>query len=88
MMSKQQRIKSILIDENPVPPVFLEDFDDALLGIHRNLNTGESAPVYSYLLLVEGLLEDGISEEDAVDYIDTSMRYWTDRVIILDDTGV
>jgi len=87
-MSKQERIKDILIDENSTPPMFLQDFDESLIGIYRNHNTGESIPTYSYLRLVECLLEDGISEEDAVEYIDNSMNIWTDRVIILDDTGV
>ena len=87
-MPKQERIKDILMDENPMPPEFLEDFDEALIGIYRNYNTGESVPAYSYLMLVACLLEDGVSEEQAVEYIDNSIRYWTDRVIILDDTGV
>ena len=87
-MPKQIRIKDILVDENSTPPQFLEDFDDALIGIYRNYDTGESIPTYSYLRLVECLLQDGVSEEQAVEYIDNSIRYWTDRVIILDDTGV
>ena len=87
-MSKQKRIKDILIDENSIPPMLLEDFDESLIGIYRNHNTGESIPAYSYLRLVECLVEDGVSEEDAVEYIDNSMGLWTDRVIILDDTGV
>jgi len=70
-MSKQERIKDILIDENSTPPMFLQDFDESLIGIYRNHNTGESIPTY-----------------DAVEYIDNSMNIWTDRVIILDDTGV
>ena len=87
-MSKQERIKDILIDENSMPPMFLDDFDESLIGIYRNQNTGESIPAYSYLRLIGCLVEDGVSEEEAVEYIDNSMRFWTDRVIILDDTGV
>ena len=87
-MSKQKRIKEILMDENPTPPTFLEDFDESLIGIYRNYDTGESIPTYSYLRLVECLLEDGISEEDAVEYIDNSIRPGAVGVIILDDTGV
>tara|TARA_Y100000310_G_scaffold336618_1_gene421660 strand:+ start:901 stop:1164 length:264 start_codon:yes stop_codon:yes gene_type:complete len=87
-MSKQERIKDILIDENSIPPMFLDDFDESLIGIYRNQNTGESIPTYSYLRLIGCLVEDGVSEEEAVEYIDNSMRFWTDRVIILDDTGV
>jgi len=87
-MSKQERIKSILADENSIPPTFLEDFDSALIGIIRDYGKDESIPVYSYLRLVEVLLEDGVSEEDAVDYIDNAIEAWSDSVVILDDTGV
>jgi len=87
-MSKQERIKNILTDENHIPPSFLEEFDSALIGIVRDYERDISTPVYSYLKLVEALLEDGISEEDAVEYIDNTIDHWSDSVIILDDTGV
>ena len=87
-MSKQERIKNILADENSIPPNFLEDFDSALIGIIRDYERDISTPVYSYLKLVEALLEDGISEENAVEYIDNTMGHWSDSVVILDDTGV
>jgi len=87
-MSKQERIKNILMDENPISPTFLEDFDSALIGIIRDYEKDESIPVYSYLRLVEALLEDGISEENAVEYIDNAIGTWSDSVVILDDTGV
>ena len=87
-MSKSERIKNILVDENVLSPTFLEDFDSALIGIIRDMENDKSTPVYSYLKLVEALLEDGISEEDAVDYIDNTMGNWSDSVVILDDTGV
>ena len=87
-MSKAERIKNILVDENALSPAFLEDFDSALIGIIRDVSNDKSTPVYSYLKLVEALLEDGVSEEEAVEYIDTTMGYWEDSVVILDDTGV
>ena len=87
-MSKAERIKNILVDENVLSPAFLEDFDSALIGIIRDMENDKSTPVYSYLKLVEALLEDGISEEEAVEYIDNTMNYWEDSVVILDDTGV
>ena len=87
-MSKAERIKNILVDENALSPAFLEDFDSALIGIIRDVSNDKSTPVYSYLKLVEALLEDGISEEEAVEYIDNTMNYWEDSVVILDDTGV
>jgi len=87
-MSKQERIKSILANENHNPPTFLEDFDSALIGIIRDYERDISTPVYSYLKLVEAMLEDGISEEDAVEYIDNTIGLWSDTVVILDDTGV
>ena len=87
-MSKAERIKNILVDENVLSPAFLEDFDSALIGIIRDMENDKSTPVYSYLKLVEALLEDGVSEEEAVEYIDNTMGYWEDSVVILDDTGV
>ena len=87
-MSKSERIKNILVDENVLSPTFLEDFDSALIGIIRDMENDKSTPVYNYLKLVEALLEDGISEEDAVEYIDNTMGNWSDSVVILDDTGV
>ena len=87
-MSKAERIKNILVDENILSPAFLEDFDSALIGIIRDMENDKSTPVYSYLKLVEALLEDGVSEEEAVEYIDNTMKYWEDTVVILDDTGV
>ena len=87
-MSKQERIKNILVDENHIPPTFLENFDDGLIGIIRDEEKDTSTPVYSYLKLIEILLEDGISEEDAVEYVDNAMSQWSESVVILDDTGV
>ena len=87
-MSKAERIKNILVDENVLSPAFLEDFDSALIGIIRDVSNDKSTPVYSYLKLVEALLEDVVSEEEAVEYIDNTMNYWEDSVVILDDTGV
>ena len=87
-MSKAERIKNILVDENMLSPTFLDDFDDALIGIIRDVENDKSTPVYSYLKLIEALLEDGVSEEEAVEYVDHAMGYWEDTVVILDDTGV
>ena len=87
-MSKAERIKNILVDENALSPTFLDDFDTALIGIIRDVENDKSTPVYSYLKLIEALLEDGVSEEEAVEYVDHAMGYWEDTVVILDDTGV
>ena len=87
-MSKAERIKNILVDENALSPTFLDDFDTALIGIIRDVENDKSTPVYSYLKLIEALLEDGVSEEEAVEYVDHAMSYWEDTVVILDDTGV
>ena len=65
-MSKAERIKNILVDENALSPTFLDDFDTALIGIIRDVENDKSTPVYSYLKLIEALLEDGVSEEEAV----------------------
>jgi len=87
-MSKAERIKVILGEENFQRPDFLEGFDTAMIGIVRNLDNGESLPAYSYLSLVEALVAGGLSEEDAVDHIDNLIDPWTVRVILVDDTGV
>lgn len=99
-MSKAERIKEILVDENDLPPTFLDDFDDALVGIYRNYDTGSSVPVYSYLKLVGSLLGTDVipeqfihvREEEAVEYVDnfimTSNNPQFREVIIIDDTGV
>ena len=99
-MSKTSRIKEILVDENDTPPVFLDEFDEALIGIYRNSNTGSSVPVYSYLKLVGSLLGENIipnqfidvREEEAVEYIDNFVMSEHNpqfsEVIIIDDTGV
>lgn len=99
-MSKPNRIKEILVDENDIPPVFLDDFDEALIGIYRNTTIGSSVPVYSYLKLVGSLLGTDIipkqftdvREEEAVEYVDNFIMNEHNpqfgKVIIIDDTGV
>ena len=54
-------------------PNFLTEFADP--GIREKL------PAISYAA-------SAVSEEEAVEYIDTTMGYWEDSVVILDDTGV
>jgi len=87
-MSKAERIKTILGEENVQQPDFLEGFDTAMIGIVRNPHNGESLPAYSYLNLVEALIAGGLSEEEAVDHLDNLIDPWAIRVILVDDTGV
>ena len=99
-MSKPERIKDILVNENDAPPVFLDEFNEALIGIYRNYDTGTSFPVYSYLRIVGTLLDIDvvpeefgvIREEEAVEYVDNfimnSNNPQFSEVIIIDDTGV
>ena len=94
-MSKVDRIQNILVDENE-EIYLLKGFKQALLGIYRC--GGEvSVPVYSYLRLVESLVKDGVSEEDAVSYVDSNILSPSQSIedgnlqhtyIIVDDTGV
>ena len=94
-MSKVDRITSILSEENEEVRL-ITGFEQALLGIYR-YGGQASVPVYSYLRLVELMVKDGVSEEDAVSYVDSNILSPLQLIedgnlqhtyIIVDDTGV
>ena len=67
MILINQEIRDLLCDINDQAIVFDNpDFDDAIIGI-----THDGKAVYDYLGMVHSLMkEDGINEEEAVDFID------------------
>ena len=95
-MAKVDRIEKIVVEENadndPTGIELLLEFKDALIGVCRIDH--KTIPVYSYLRLVELAVEDGIDEETAVEWVDSTylseeMRdFFCGAYIIVDDTGV
>jgi hypothetical protein len=95
-MAKVDRIEKIVTEENadndPMGVELLAEFKDALLGVCRV--EGKTIPVYSYLRLVELAVEDGIDEETAVEWVDSTylseemQDFFYGTYIIVDDTGV
>jgi len=94
-MAKVDRIKNILSEENE-EVTLIKGFEKALIGIYR-YGGSTSVPVYSYLQLVGLLVKDGVSEEDAVSYVDSNILTPLQLIedgnlqhtyIIVDDTGV
>ena len=95
-MAKVDRIEKIVVDENadndPMDIELLSEFKDALIGVFR-VDT-KTLPVYSYLRLVELAVEDGIDEETAVEWVDSTyfskemQDFFGGAYIIVDDTGV
>jgi len=95
-MAKVDRIEKIVVDENvdndPKDVELLAEFKEALLGVCRVDN--KTIPVYSYIRLVELAVEDGIDEETAVEWVDSTylskemQDFFGGAYIIVDDTGV
>ena len=95
-MAKVDRIEKIVTEENidndSMDVELLQEFKDALIGVCRIDN--KTIPVYSYLRLVELTVEDGIDEETAVEWVDSTylseemQDFFHGAYIIVDDTGV
>ena len=83
-MSKEIRIRDILLQENPDEQI-IDPIVNGLLGIHRN-DDGSKA-VYSYTRSVEALVNQGNTPEEATEYCDKILRELNGPIII-DDTGV
>jgi len=95
-MAKVDRIEKIVVEENaendPMDVELLSEFKDALIGVCRA--DAKTIPVYSYIKLVELTVEDGIDEETAVEWVDSTylskemQDFFGGAYIIVDDTGV
>jgi hypothetical protein len=95
-MAKVDRIEKIVVEENadndPTDVELISEFKDALLGVCRV--DSKTIPVYSYIRLVELAVEDGIDEETAVEWVDSTylsnetQDFFNGAYIIVDDTGV
>ena len=95
-MAKVDRIEKIVMEENadndPMDIELLSEFKDALIGVCRV--DKKTLPVYSYLRLVELAVDDGIDEETAVEWVDSTylseevQDFFYGAYLIIDDTGV
>jgi hypothetical protein len=95
-MAKVDRIEKIVTEENadndPVEIELLSEFKDALIGVCRIY--GRTIPVYSYIRLVELTVNNGMDEETAVEWVDSTylseemQDFFNGAYIIVDDTGV
>lgn len=91
MMTKGERIRDILQNENP-EAILYDGMDEALMGIHRNSVEDRSVGVYSYISYI-GLLidQDDMTEEEAVEFFDYNvegLHLGKQQPLIIDDTGV
>ena len=95
-MAKVDRIEKIVMEENadndPMDIELLSEFKDALIGVCRV--DKKTLPVYSYLRLVELAVDDGIDEDPAVEWVDSTylseevQDFFYGAYLIIDDTGV
>jgi hypothetical protein len=61
-----ENLKQILNDLEYFNTIILDDLDCAVIGI----NNTEQRLVYSYDKIVEKLMNDGMSEDEAVEYVE------------------
>jgi len=92
MMKKAERIIEVLTNENP-DAIIYDNMSEALLGVYRNKeNDYLPVAVYSYVKYIDKFInEDGMSEEDAVEFFDFNvdgLLLGINQPIIIDDTGV
>jgi len=66
-MSRREEIEEWLVDDNP-EALFMDGFDDAIVGVVKR-HTRETLVCYSYDKMVEKLISDGLTQEEAVEYI-------------------
>lgn len=64
-MTIRERVEQIVLEENP-NALFLDGFDDAIVGIVRRINLCLVA--YNGKKCIEILMEQGMEYEDACDY--------------------
>ena len=61
-----ENLKQVLNDLEYFSTIILDDLDCAVIGI----NNTEQRLVYSYDKIVEKLMNDGMSEDEAIEYIE------------------
>lgn len=61
-----ENLKQILNDLEYFGTIILDDLDCAVIGI----NNTEQRLVYSYDKIIEKLMNDGMSEDEAVEYVE------------------
>lgn len=66
-MSTRDEVEEWLTDENP-EALFMDGFDDAIVGVVKR-HTKDTLVCYSYDKMVQKLIQDGMTEEEAVEYI-------------------
>ena len=90
-MDKKDRIIEVLTEENECS-ILYTGMNEALLGVYRNPELDYSpVAVYSYTRYIEILTEQGMSEEDAIEFFDFNVvggYLGIHQPIIIDDTGV
>ena len=91
MVTKGERIRDILQDENP-DFILYDGMDEALLGIYRDFNANRSVGVYSYISYISILIDRyQMTEEEALEFFDSNVErlyLGKQQPLIIDDTGV
>ena len=74
MVTKGERIRDILQDENP-DFILYDGMDEALLGIYRDFNANRSVGVYSYISYISILIDRyQMTEEEALEFFDSNVE--------------
>jgi len=89
--NKANRIRQVLEEENP-EALLADGLDNALVGVYRPRWTEElPIAVYSLTKTISELVQQGMDEEEAVEYFDYNIEgaYMGDYTpMFVDDTGV
>jgi len=89
--NKANRIRQVLEEENP-EALLADGLDNALVGVYRPRWTEElPIAVYSLTKTISELVEQGMDEEEAVEYFDYNIEgaYMGEYTpMFIDDTGV
>ena len=64
---RREIAEAMLADENP-GAMFADGWDDAILGVAR-IYVGDPVVVYDLGKIVDALIEDGATREDALEYV-------------------
>ena len=72
-LRRDEQLREIVTDTYGDGMVFLDDHDNALLGVSRAACNSEPCMVYSVGALLANLMKDGMDEEEASEWIETNM---------------